>query len=658
MMWNSNLYRSDPLIQRGHAEDGRHVSVHFPRVDGIYYDAQPDWYSATIPSMAIPTDLQGNQVLTTTSSTCKFAPIPAPARSFSEWTQKLPPAERRLLSAPSFAECDAEHALVQYMQIPCTLFIGTDGGKRHHHGSFSWILCSPGKEQLVLNSGPVDGWHRCHSSLRSEAAAIASLTLYIDELALYHQVEIECTFRLYVDSTSAISNVKTLRDLIPKRRFPNHADLFSTMSAAHYVIARFVLTHVHSHQDNDTDFDELPFPAQLNVLCDRMATAHMQRQAIQPSECTLSSPLLPRTLNVEVRHGTQVISAHYVPRLRECIVSTRHRDFLQAKFKWSDQVWAYVAWDSFKTCARKPALAHPVSRSKVVHNWLNLGSQRFKFGTGGASLEVARCCPYCKEEEDFKHMLTCRDLRALKFRYDAMLPLSKVLNAEGDAGVALREAIQVWTLHPSQPIAIDPVEEAYGIQYAIDRAMDTQQQIGWLNFFRGFVSLDWGHIYSVETLVPTTPDDRRIQSDKTLVAVIGAVQDYTIAIWKSRNAVLHEAGSDSLNIVHAALNASITQLYSLQPTLSPILQSYFTMPLENLLRRSPRQRKRWLRLARLATSHSSAMGTRQQLLSTYFPYAPSMHEDSAVSPVPGEGPTLPSMSKQRSITSFFSVSGD
>ena len=171
-----------------------------------------------------------------------------------------------------FEDCDAEQTLVQYLQRKCTLIIGTDGGKRDHQGSFSWILYSPGEEKLVFNAGPVDGWHRFQSSLRSEAAAIASLTLYVDELATFHQVEICCTFRLYVDSTSAISNVKTLRDRIPKRRFPNHADLLSTMSSAHYVLKKFMMSHVHSHQDKDTAFAELSFPVQLNILCDTMAT--------------------------------------------------------------------------------------------------------------------------------------------------------------------------------------------------------------------------------------------------------------------------------------------------------------------------------------------------------------------------------------------------
>ncbi len=132
-----------------------------------------------------------------------------------------------------------------------------------------------------------------------------------------------------------------------------------------------------------------------------------------------------------------------------------------------------------------------------------------------------------------------------------------------------------------------------------------------------------------------------------------AAQDYTLAIWKSRNEVLHESGSDSLTIVHAALNHSISQLYSLQSTFSPILQSYFTTPLEEKLRQSPRKRQRWLRLARLATSHSSAIGKRQQLLSTYFPYASATHEASPAPALLPVCPHVPSTMQQLPITPYF-----
>ena len=74
----------------------------------------------------------------------------------------------------------------------------------------------------------------------------------------------------------------------------------------------------------------------LNVLCYRMATAELNKQHMDDDVSTLSSPLCPRNLTIEVRYGQQVISAHYVARLREAIAAKEHRQFLQNKYKWTD----------------------------------------------------------------------------------------------------------------------------------------------------------------------------------------------------------------------------------------------------------------------------------------------------------------------------------
>lgn len=115
-----------------------------------------------------------------------------------------------------------------------------------------------------------------------------------------------------MDSNSAITNVQQLRDLIPKRRFADNADILSTMSSAHHVISCFRLEHVKSHQDDETAFELLPFLAQLNVLCDQMATEQLKRQRTDASESLLVCPLRTRTLPVEIAYKGQVISSHYV----------------------------------------------------------------------------------------------------------------------------------------------------------------------------------------------------------------------------------------------------------------------------------------------------------------------------------------------------------
>ncbi len=219
--------------------------------------------------------------------------------------------------------------MLQYLQLDCTLFIGSDGGKRIHSDHSLGLSAFPGREQLVLNAGP-DGWYWCQTSLQSEAAALASVTLYLDKLAVFSEIQLHCKFLMYVDSSSAITNVECLNDLKQNRRYVNNADILLTMAVAHPVLKRFSLEHVKSHQDDSTEFEKNSFSAHLNVLCNTMATN--KRQPMHVHEQTLEVPLsTPRNLPLEISYRRHELSFHYVAILREEIGLDRHRHFLQRK---------------------------------------------------------------------------------------------------------------------------------------------------------------------------------------------------------------------------------------------------------------------------------------------------------------------------------------
>ena len=209
----------------------------------------------------------------------------------------------------------------------------------------------------------------------------------------------------------------------------------------------------------------------------------------------------------------------------------------------------------------------------------------------------------------------------MKFRYDATEDLRKSMGSTV-VDVTILRAIKQWTEHPTNQLVVSdelvPLQDA-----ALDRAILSQSSIGWTNLFRGFVSNAWGFIYYEDD------DECPLQAESSpkalnhLALVVRALQDYSLAIWKSRNVVLHENSVQSLEIVHADLNQAISRLYDLKASYSPILQSYFTIPLPDRLLRPLCHKQRWLRLATLASSHSTSKGSRQQLVSTYFPYVPT-----------------------------------
>jgi hypothetical protein len=126
---------------------------------------------------------------------------------------------------------------------------------------------------------------------------------------------------------------------------------------------------------------------------------------------------------MSISYRGQVISSHYVKHLRDEICLARHRIFLQNKYKWSDQSWAAIAWDSFQLCGRRTVTINSSFRSKLVHSWLHLGTRRAT-QSAASSLNI-NTCPMCSDLEDFQHLLTCCSPRALRIRYAVLLPSGK-----------------------------------------------------------------------------------------------------------------------------------------------------------------------------------------------------------------------------------------
>ena len=107
----------------------------------------------------------------------------------------------------------------------------------------------------------------------------------------------------------------------------------ATIKGASCVISRMCLEHVKSHQDTKTNFDKLPFAAQLNTICDGMATRHLEFHR-DGEWAAQSEPLLTRNMLEQVLYGNAAITSHYVRRLPAEIGAEIHRDFLQAKYNW------------------------------------------------------------------------------------------------------------------------------------------------------------------------------------------------------------------------------------------------------------------------------------------------------------------------------------
>ena len=598
----------------------RCVSIHFARHstasngnDFVMYDvSHPDCFSAQVPKQATPADIEGKNIVTISSALHKWPLVaPEPPTTFHQWRDQLPVAENRLLFFVTFLTTDAESLLQQHLIASSfNLYVGTDGGRKEGEGSFSWLICSADREPLVCNSGPVDGWSKCQSSYRSELQALSSAMLFLDEYATFHEITVQCSFHIMSDSTGAISAIERSRDKIPSRQYPDHADIVATLEDAEQIISKTVCQHVKSHQDDTKDFSELPFAAQVNVICDRMATRHMD---VHRSGAWSSRQNYYATRNqpVVLSYKKQRIPSHYTERLRDSIASDAHRSYLQQRYRWDDFVWSTIAWEPLYSIGRRTR-QNPcfTNRSKLIHNWLNLGSQRSKIYH--QSSETSKQCPYCRQDENFIHLLTCADPRAKKCRFLANTNLRKGL-CSFNGGPTLLRLIYLWIQQPENPLVIQAPTRA--LQWAVNQAIASQTRIGWEHIFRGIISSDWGFIASETDCTP--PTMRQEMSKINLICAIQTLQNYTLTIWAGRNDVLHSNTIVPTSIREAHINSEISAMYQIRHTLSASTQQHFRHSIDTLLLAPYRTRQRWLIISKLITAQPSKPGHGQAQLTSY-----------------------------------------
>ena len=103
------------------------------------FDATPDMHLAMVPRLTVPADISGRLVYTADFMSLEYPLVPPSPTMFEEWHGQLPHTEKGLLHVITYKFCDTEKELIKYLQLDCVIYIGTDGGKREHGGSFSWM---------------------------------------------------------------------------------------------------------------------------------------------------------------------------------------------------------------------------------------------------------------------------------------------------------------------------------------------------------------------------------------------------------------------------------------------------------------------------------------------------------------------------------------
>lgn len=150
------------------------------------------------------------------------------------------------------------------------IWLVSDGSyhPKHRYGTAAWILEGSTSHLQITGMVITPGQASDQSAYRSKLACILAALSVLNTLATFHQLTAMIT--IHCDSETGIAkafnpnNIPSLRD-----------SSYDLLQAIHCERTNSTIcwrgVHVKGHQDDNTPFELLPHPSQLNIMVDHMA---------------------------------------------------------------------------------------------------------------------------------------------------------------------------------------------------------------------------------------------------------------------------------------------------------------------------------------------------------------------------------------------------
>jgi len=265
------------------------------------------------------------------------------------------------------------------------------------------------------------------------------------------------------------------------------------------------------------------------------------------------------TLSAKVRlyRNKELVVGDFRSLLRADLYRDQLRETIEKKERWSVRVFDLVEWDAFSKAFSKLPRVRRISYSKLTHKLLQTNSRNNLFY---GSTAVCPCCN--NQEETQQHIISCPSPQMEKARAHYIDIYKKSLEDVGTPAKliqAFTQGIREWIINQtttrqfpsSTSLFLDgkhPLQAAY---------LEQTNPIGWDQFLRGRLSRRWGDAYGEQF-----PDSTKAEQLLWLSDVVRINMDFYLAMWESRNAVVHGQDQDEVRRKQLhQLKMEVTQEY-------------------------------------------------------------------------------------------------
>jgi hypothetical protein len=228
---------------------------------------------------------------------------------------------------------------------------------------------------------------------------------------------------------------------IQKIEIPNsHDQLHPDMDVIQLTIEQYkdipniTHEHVHGHQDDNEDIENLSWLAQLNVEADNLATKALQQR-------TASSVPIPLGNFAYILLDNELLTSQYSSELRAQAGREQGLQYLRDKLNLSKDDYNSLHWTAYRLARRKLPFKLKAFVVKRLSNWIQTNERRHKCN----EISSPRC-PHCPAKtECFDHVLRCPALSNWRHRFlDGLLDTLRENNTPIDLSREIQQNIKDW----------------------------------------------------------------------------------------------------------------------------------------------------------------------------------------------------------------------
>jgi hypothetical protein len=471
----------------------------------------------------------------------------------------------------------------QTLQNKVHFEIASDGGHDPDTGisTFGWTAAA-NKVLIAKGRGPAQAHPSMAESFRSEGYGLSSVLIFIANMVEHYNINpTDHKWTIYIDNMALIKRLEGYSTNIPVPRWNLRSDEDITHFAKilmSSIPARLV--HIHSHQDDNSDWHNLSFPAQLNTIADEQAS--LQRQLMDGPETDVVN-----LAQAQLRIDNIAITRDSQRALLQAAGKIPLQEYYTTKLGWTKKVFASVNWQAQRKALNSFNTADQTRILKFVHGWLPTQSRLHKEGSA-----TTPRCKLCHDlHENNRHLLTCKHPGMQAIQENITTYFMKQYHDHGNSElinilqIAMEESLQDSTWTPSSA----------NVSPEWKNTLQEQSEIGWSQIVNGRIANSM--IHQMEAHYRTLNiNSKQYTGERWARKLIINIWTTVLHLWKQRNTLIYETDTLlSKTAQRDKLEARIQRCYHFKDRLkSNDRRQWFDRDIHEKLQEDPSQLKTWL----------------------------------------------------------------